>query len=84
MLGYPTALRMQGHTRRKCCMQFWASPAVEKTLEVSERAHSRPHASEKSVGSVARGANYTLSTAAGNWLPRFSFEVAIVAHVTGK
>lgn len=30
---------MQDHAHRKCCVQFRASPAVEKTQEVSERAH---------------------------------------------
>ena len=43
--------RMQSHAHRKCCVQFWASPAAEKLLEVSERAHLGPNASEKSVGS---------------------------------
>lgn len=35
-------------------------------------------------GQAAQGANYTLATAAGIWLPGFSFEAAIVAHTIVK
>lgn len=41
---------MQGHTHRKCCVQFGASPAVEKTQEVSERAHTKAKCVRKITG----------------------------------
>lgn len=55
-------LRTQGHTHGKCCVQFWASPAVEKTQEVSERACTEGQVRQKNHwGQAAHRANYTLS-----------------------
>lgn len=53
---------MQGHTHRKCCVQFRTSPAVEKTQEVSERADTEGQVRQKNDwGQAAHRANYTFS-----------------------
>lgn len=53
---------MQGHTHGKCCVQFGASPAVEKTQEVSERADTEGLVRQKNHwGQAAHRANFTLS-----------------------